>query len=123
MTEKQMEAAQNLLRQPGDRAMASHKMTSLQGMIDPLLKQIPHMPGAIMVGNAATATETIGWEQLGPAVMMENPIKGCCQPKKENTQGTHRLSERTQLDWSPSVLAVTHIRMKLTEVPWIREKL
>ena len=46
MTESQMEAAQNLLPQPGDGSMASQKMTSLQGMIDPLRKQIPHMPGA-----------------------------------------------------------------------------
>ena len=46
MTEKQMEAAVNLLPQPGDREFAAQKMTSLQGMIDPLRKQIPHMPGA-----------------------------------------------------------------------------
>ena len=46
MTEKQMEAAVNLLPQPGDWNMAAQKMTSLQGMIDPLRKQIPHMPGA-----------------------------------------------------------------------------
>jgi hypothetical protein len=46
MTEKQMEAAINLLPQPGDREFAAQKMTSLQGMIDPLRKQIPHMPGA-----------------------------------------------------------------------------
>jgi hypothetical protein len=46
MTEKQMEAAINLLPHPGDGAMASQKMTSLQGMLDPLRKQIPHMPGA-----------------------------------------------------------------------------
>jgi len=46
MTEKQMEAAVNLLPQPGDGDMASQKMSSLQGMIDPLRKQIPHMPGA-----------------------------------------------------------------------------
>jgi hypothetical protein len=46
MTEKQMEAAVNLLPQPGDGEMAPQKMTSLQGMIDPLRKQIPHMPGA-----------------------------------------------------------------------------
>ena len=46
MTEKQMEAAQNLLPQPGDGTMAGQKMSSLQGMIDPLRKQIPHMPGA-----------------------------------------------------------------------------
>ena len=46
MTEKQMEAAVNLLPHPGDGAMAAQKMQSLQGMIDPLRKQIPHMPGA-----------------------------------------------------------------------------
>jgi hypothetical protein len=46
MTEKQMEAAINLLPQPGDREFAGQKMSSLQGMIDPLRKQIPHMPGA-----------------------------------------------------------------------------
>jgi hypothetical protein len=46
MTQQQMEAAQNLLPQPGDRDFAAQKMTSLQGMIDPLRKQIPKMPGA-----------------------------------------------------------------------------
>ena len=46
MTETQLHAALNLLPQPGDRDFASQKMTSLQGMIDPLRKQIPHMPGA-----------------------------------------------------------------------------
>jgi hypothetical protein len=46
MTEKQMEAAVNLLPHPGDGDMAAQKMTSLQGMLDPLRKQIPHMPGA-----------------------------------------------------------------------------
>lgn len=47
MTEKQMEAAVNLLPQAGDDpSLAAQKMTSLQGMIDPLRKQIPHMPGA-----------------------------------------------------------------------------
>jgi len=46
MTEKQMDAAVNLLPQPGDREFAAQKMTSLQGMIDPLRKQIPHLPGA-----------------------------------------------------------------------------
>jgi hypothetical protein len=47
MTEKQMDAAVNLLPQAGDDpSLAAQKMTSLQGMIDPLRKQIPHMPGA-----------------------------------------------------------------------------
>jgi hypothetical protein len=46
MTEKQMEAAINLLPQPGDWEFAAQKMTSLQGMIDPLRMRIPHMPGA-----------------------------------------------------------------------------
>jgi len=46
MTQQQMEAAVNLLPHPGDGTMAAQKMESLQGMIDPLRKQIPHMPGA-----------------------------------------------------------------------------
>ena len=46
MTQQQMEAAVRLLPQPGDGAMAAQKMTSLQGMLDPLRKQVPHMPGA-----------------------------------------------------------------------------
>ena len=46
-TQQQMEAAQNLLPHPGDdSAMAKQKMTSLQQMLDPLRKQVPHMPGA-----------------------------------------------------------------------------
>ena len=46
MTEKQMEAAVNLLPHPGDGPMASQKMLSLQQMLDPLRKQVPKMPGA-----------------------------------------------------------------------------
>jgi hypothetical protein len=46
MTEQQMHAAVNLLPHPGDGAMAQQKMTSLQQMLDPLRKQVPHMPGA-----------------------------------------------------------------------------
>lgn len=46
MTQQQMEAAINLLPHPGDGSMAQQKMTSLQGMLDPLRKQVPHMPGA-----------------------------------------------------------------------------
>src|SRR5258708_6582867 len=46
MTETQLQAALNLLPQAGDGTMATQKMESLQGMIDPLRKQIPHMPGA-----------------------------------------------------------------------------
>jgi len=47
MTEQQMQAAQKLLPQPGESPdFASQKMRSLQGMIDPLRKQVPHMPGA-----------------------------------------------------------------------------
>jgi hypothetical protein len=38
-----MEAAQNLLPQPSDGDMAPQKMTSLQGMLDPLRKQIPNV--------------------------------------------------------------------------------
>ena len=47
MTQQQMEAAQRMLPQPGDDAgMAQQKMTALQTAIDPLRKQVPHMPGA-----------------------------------------------------------------------------
>jgi len=41
-----MEAAVNLLPHLGDGEMAAQKMTSLQGMLDPLRKQVPLMPGA-----------------------------------------------------------------------------
>lgn len=46
MTQQQMEAAVNLLPHPGDGPMAQQKMVALQGMLDPLRKQVPHMPGA-----------------------------------------------------------------------------
>ncbi len=46
MTQQQMEAAQKLLPQPGDAPIARQKMTALQQMLDPLRKQVPHMPGA-----------------------------------------------------------------------------
>jgi hypothetical protein len=46
MTQQQMEAAQNLLPQPGDGTMAPQKMLALQQMLDPLRKQVPHMQGA-----------------------------------------------------------------------------
>ena len=85
MTEKQMEAAQNLLPQPGDGPMASQKMTSLQGMIDPLRKQVPHMPGAEQIPSwrerqqqqkqqAAPATPTLG-SNLGQWISGLQPTK------------------------------------------------
>ena len=46
MTQQQMEAAQQLLPGPGDGPMGHAKMASLQQMLDPLRKQVPHMPGA-----------------------------------------------------------------------------
>ena len=47
MTQQQMEAAQAMLPHPGDDAgMARQKMQALQTTIDPLRKQVPHMPGA-----------------------------------------------------------------------------
>lgn len=50
MTETQLHAALNLLPQPGDTAsFAQQKMQNLQTMIDPLRKQIPHMPGADLI--------------------------------------------------------------------------
>lgn len=50
MTQQQMEAAQNMLPHPGDGAvLAAQKMQSLQTTIDPLRKQLPHMPGAELI--------------------------------------------------------------------------
>jgi hypothetical protein len=65
MTQQQMEAAQKLLPQPGDGAdLAKMKMTSLQQMLDPLRKQVPHMPGAEQTPSwmekQQTATPTVG---------------------------------------------------------------
>jgi hypothetical protein len=74
MTEKQMEAAINLLPQPGDREFAAQKMTSLQGMIDPLRKQIPHMPGAESIPSwmeqrrQGQAPPSVGGSNLGRVV-------------------------------------------------------
>lgn len=78
MTEKQMEAAQNLLPQPGDDAgMAAQKMTSLQTMLDPLRKQIPHMPGAESMPSWLEKRQQqqrqTGGSNLGRAVSMGNP--------------------------------------------------
>lgn len=50
MTETQLHAALNLLPQPGDTpSFAQQKMVNLQTMIDPLRKQMPHMPGAELI--------------------------------------------------------------------------
>jgi hypothetical protein len=46
MTETQLHAALNMLPQAGDGDFAPQKMDSLQNTIDPLRKQMPHMPGA-----------------------------------------------------------------------------
>src|SRR5438874_9435549 len=77
MTEKKMEAAVNLLPQPGDREFAAQKMTSLQGMIDPLRKQIPHMPGAestpSWMEQRQQRQRQTGGSNLGRMVI-ENPI-------------------------------------------------
>jgi len=50
MTHEQMLAAVNLLPSAGDTpSFAQQKMQNLQTMIDPLRKQIPHMPGAELI--------------------------------------------------------------------------
>jgi hypothetical protein len=78
MTESQMHAAQNLLPQPGDGEFASQKMTSLQGMIDPLRKQIPPLPGAETIPSWLEQRQQrqrqtpSGGSTLGRAVM-DNP--------------------------------------------------
>ncbi len=65
MTQQQLEAAVNLLPQPGDGSMASAKMTSLQSMIDPLRKQVPHMPGAELTPSWLEKQQT--QKQAAPA--------------------------------------------------------
>jgi hypothetical protein len=70
MTQQQMEAAQNLLPQPGDREFASQKMTSLQGMIDPLRKQIPRMPGAEQIPSWRETQQTQQRQAPGPTASM-----------------------------------------------------
>ncbi len=50
MTQQQMEAAQKQLPQPGDDApMMKQKLDALQGILDPLRKQVPKMPGASLI--------------------------------------------------------------------------
>ena len=47
MTHEQMLAAIKQLPVPGDDpALMQQKLTALQGVLDPLRKQVPHMPGA-----------------------------------------------------------------------------
>jgi hypothetical protein len=76
MTEAQMIAAQKLLPQPGDAEMATQKMTSLQCMIDPLRKQVPHMPGAEQMPSwleqRRQSQAASGGSNLGNAVTMGN---------------------------------------------------
>ena len=74
MTENQMHAAVNLLPQPGDAGMAPQKMAKLQGMIDPLRRQIPRMPGADLMpswlerGQQQKTPTASGGSNLGNAV-------------------------------------------------------
>ena len=81
VTESQMQAAVNLLPQPGDRDFASQKMTSLQGMIDPLRKQIPRMPGADLQPSWLEQRQQqqrqqapSGGSNLGNAVIGDDPF-------------------------------------------------
>ena len=77
MTEQQMHAAVNLLPQPGDAGMAAQKMARLQGMINPLRKQIPHMPGADQIpswlerGQQQKQPAPSGGSNLGNTVMSD----------------------------------------------------
>jgi hypothetical protein len=50
MTEKQMEAAQQMLPQAGDDpSLAQEKLSQFQDVLDPLRKQVPRMPGAALL--------------------------------------------------------------------------
>ena len=58
---------------PVHLTMAGQKMTSLQGMIDSLRKQIPHMPGAESTPSwleqrKQRASQSVGGSNLGRAV-------------------------------------------------------
>ena len=89
MTEQQMQAAQNLLPKPGDdAALAAQKMTSLQGIIDPLRKQVPHMPGAEQIPSwteqrrqQQTQTPT-GGSNLSRSVMGNTDFVNRLQPTR-----------------------------------------
>jgi len=94
MTQQQMEAAQNLLPQPGDAAnpaYAQQKMDALQTTLDPLRKQLPRMQGADLIPSwkelrrnqqtsVLQSTGQQGLTQSQPGVgnvgMAVNPITG-----------------------------------------------
>jgi hypothetical protein len=72
MTQQQMEAAQNLLPHAGDGAdFGAQKMKSLQEMIDPLRKQMPHMQGAELMPSWL---EKKGSQQQTPSAAQPNSV-------------------------------------------------
>jgi hypothetical protein len=85
MTQQQMEAAQNMLPQPGDDAgMAQQKMTSLQTTLDPLRKQLPRMQGAELI---PTWMETQGQTQQAQAQQRQQQL---------NKRATHAYNPTTR---------------------------
>ncbi len=69
MTQQQMEAAVKMLPAPADDAnMAERKMTSLQTAIDPLRKQVPHMPGAELMPSWLEERNKQSQAQAAPAI-------------------------------------------------------
>lgn len=94
MTQQQMEAAQNLLPQPGDAAnpaYAQQKMDALQTTLDPLRKQLPRMQGADLIPSwkelrrnqqtsvlQSTGQQGVTQNQsgVGNTGMMINPVIG-----------------------------------------------
>ena len=73
MTEKQMEAAQQMLPQAGDdSSLAQQKLSAFQDVLDPLRKQVPRMPGANLLPSfreRQTQPTPSGGSNLGRAVM------------------------------------------------------
>jgi hypothetical protein len=67
VTETQMEQARKMLPQVGDDAdMASRRMTGLQDIIDPIRRQVPHMPGAELMSSFREKGYTPSSRQAAP---------------------------------------------------------
>lgn len=83
MTERQMEAAQALLPMPGgDADMMRRQMQSIQTMIDPLRRQVPHMAGAELIPS---------WAESGVGGGETNTYQGHTYTKQQD--GSWKLTQ------------------------------
>lgn len=81
MSQQQMEAAVKMLPAPADDAdMASRKMISLQTAIDPLRKQVPHMPGAELMPSWLEERNKQSQAQAAPAIQRAVTPQGTTDP-------------------------------------------